>query len=172
LPNLDVKIETERLVLVPISSTWAEEIFASFTPDVAKYMWPKPAQRLEETLAFIAGALAGLSAGSDLQLVALTRQGSFLGCIGLHSLRHRDPELGLWIRESAQGKGYGLEAANAVIAWARLQLDFDHLRYPVDKRNLASRRIPERHGGVIVREFKSVNQAGFELDQVEYWILK
>jgi len=94
----------------------------------------------------------------------------FRGCLGFHGTETPDPELGLWLRESAQGRGYGREAASAVIAWARANLGFDHLRYPVDKRNFLGSKTPEQHGVRVHREFRGTNLVGFELDQVEYWI--
>ena len=60
----------------------------------------------------------------------------------------------------------------ALITWARNSLDFNYLVYPVDKRNIASKRIAELNGGKIKAEYKKVNLVGFELDEVEYWIYK
>ncbi len=48
-----VVIETERLRLVPIEETHAPDIFREFTEDVTHYMFPKPAENLEETLSFL-----------------------------------------------------------------------------------------------------------------------
>lgn len=54
--------------------------------------------------------------------------------------------------------------------WACENISFDYIKYPVDKRNIPSRKIPESLGGVIAREYKSINQSGFDLDEVEYYI--
>jgi hypothetical protein len=42
--------------------------------------------------------------------------------------------------------------------------------YPVDKRNIASRKIPVGNNGKIVKEEKSKGIAGNELDEYEYRI--
>jgi RimJ/RimL family protein N-acetyltransferase len=120
-----------------------------------------------------ASSFNSLEKGNDLQMVILKKQlNEFIGCAGVHQIGAKDPELGIWIKKSAHGNKYGLETITALIAWARKNIDFNYLRYPVDKRNRASRRIPEQNGGIIKREFKGINQKGFELDEVEYWIYK
>ena len=51
-----VSIESERLRLMPTSVAYVDEIFAEFTAEVTAYMFPKPAEVIDETLAFLAGA--------------------------------------------------------------------------------------------------------------------
>jgi RimJ/RimL family protein N-acetyltransferase len=81
-----------------------------------------------------------------------------------------DPELGIWTKKSSHNNGYGIEAMNGLIEWVNKNIKFDYLKYPVDKRNKASRRIPERNNGKIVKEYKNKGLGGKELDEVEYWI--
>ncbi len=170
---LNMQIETERLLLIPINSDYAEDIFINFTSEITTYMFPRPATEICETLNFIKTSVNGLENGTNLQLVILHKDSKeFIGCAGLHNIGNLDPELGIWIKKSNHSNGYGLEAVTAIINWARVNIDFEYLRYPVDKRNYASRRIPERNGGIIKREYKNINQTGFELDEVEYWIYK
>ncbi len=170
---LSVKIETPHLSLIPISEQYAQCIFDEFTEEITRYMTPKPAKTIEETLQFIASSIRELKDGTTLQLIAIKKENSeFVGCIGLHNIGLQDPELGLWIKKSAHGNAYGLEAVTALIAWARANINFAYLRYPVDKQNYASRRIPERNGGIIMKEYSTVNQSGIELDEVEYWIYR
>jgi ribosomal-protein-alanine N-acetyltransferase len=136
-------------------------------------MHPRPADSLLETQAFIAFSRAELQQGRSIQWV-MSDPGPgarFVGCIGLHGIDEHRPELGLWVAASRQGVGLGLEAATAVIRWARSYLPHvEAIRYPVDRRNLPSLRIPERLGGTIQREFMSVSLDGQTLDQVEYLI--
>jgi ribosomal-protein-alanine N-acetyltransferase len=170
---LETKIETSRLILVPITVIHAEEIFTHFTIEITRYMFPKPATQIEETLEFINTSLIGLENGTNLQLVILHKDSEeFVGCAGLHNVDTIDPELGIWTKKSSHGNGYGIEAISGIITWARLHVPFTYLRYPVDRENYPSRRIAERNGGVIHREYRKVNQCGVELDLVEYWIFK
>lgn len=166
----DVKIETKRLLLVPITMDIAEEIFTSFTKDVAKYMYPKPADDIRETKEFIKCSIEGMKNGTNIQLVILDKTtNEFIGCVGLHSINDV-PEFGIWTKMSSHGNGYGKDAIHALYKWACRNIEFDYITYPVDKRNAASRKIPESLGGVVAKEYKQKNLAGFELDEVEYHI--
>jgi ribosomal-protein-alanine N-acetyltransferase len=167
---LEVAIPSERVLLVPTSRDHAEEIFRQFTAEVTRYMYPRPAERIEETLEFIAAGRANMEAGTELQLTILARETeAFLGCCGLHGKgQERMPELGIWLRKGAHGHGYGREAIAALVDWAFRFLDLDHILYPVDRRNAASRRIPESLGGVVVGEKRDQGMAGNPLDLVIY----
>jgi RimJ/RimL family protein N-acetyltransferase len=166
-----VSIHSERLSLVPTSEAYAHEIFAEFTPEVTAYMFPKPPEVIEETLAFLSAAREELRSGESLNVAVLARDsGEFLGCAGLHHVPSRTPELGIWIKRGAHGHGYGREAVTALAGWALANLDFDYLVYPVDRRNGASRRIPESLGGAVKAEYDKVNESGVTLDILEYRI--
>ncbi|HMA63891.1 MAG: GNAT family N-acetyltransferase [Fibrobacterota bacterium] len=168
-----VRIKTDRLILLPIDYLHAEEIFTNFDTGITQYMFPKPAENIGGTNAFIKTALEELANGTTLQLqILVDNTNEFIGCAGLHRIDSQNPELGIWIKKTSHGNGYGIEAITGMIIWARENLEFDYLAYPVDKRNYPSRRIPEKNGGILGREFKKINQAGFELDMIEYWIYK
>jgi len=62
------------------------------------------------------------------------------------------PELGLWLKESAHGKGFGREVVAALVAWGHATLGKGSFIYPVAIQNTASRRIAERlHGEIIAK---------------------
>ena len=110
-------------------------------------------------------------AGTNLQMVVLNKEtGDFLGCAGLHKIDEKTPELGIWIKKSAHGHGYGKEAMHALKSWADQNLNYDYILYPVDTRNVVSRRIPESLGGKITREYSLVSETGRKLHMVEYRI--
>ncbi|OGG06860.1 hypothetical protein A2872_00555 [Candidatus Gottesmanbacteria bacterium RIFCSPHIGHO2_01_FULL_42_12] len=166
-------IETSRLLLVPISRDYAPDIFREFTSEITQYMYPKPAEKIEETYSFIDEAMEKNDRGEQLQMVILEKAtNEFQGCIGLHEIKTKTPELGVWLKKAAQGLGYGREAVTELENWAQYNLDFDYLRYPVDKRNTQSRKIPESLGGLPGPEFKTKSLHGGELDQIEYRIIK
>ena len=168
---LDVYIETERLRPVPINDGQAPEIFTSFTAEITRYMHPRPAENISETRQFIDKSRGELIARVSLVMAILTKaEGELLGCGGLHEANTVRPILGIWLKKSAHHMGYGREAIAAIVDWARKHLCGEGFRYPVDKRNLPSRRIPEALGGRITRKFKSINMSGVELDEIEYLI--
>ena len=166
-----VRIESERVRLLPIHAGFTTAMFETFNARVTRYMHPKPSDTVEDMAQFVSDSVAGLAAGTNLQMVILSRPDEqFLGCIGLHELDRPDPEMGIWLTEAAQGRGLGREASSALIAWARAQGRFACIRYPVDRRNVASRKIPAAHGGVVVRARRATSLGGAELDLVEYHI--
>lgn len=168
-----VTIISKRLKQVAISMEYAEDIFKSFNKDITTYMYPKPADTIDETISFINSSIESLNEGTDLQLVILNREtNEFLGCSGLHNIDGKEPELGIWIKKEAHHNGYGIEAMSAMLEWARENIDFEYIIYPVDKRNYASKRIPESFNGAAIKEYKTVNLSGDELDIVEYRIYK
>lgn len=170
---INVEITTDRLLLAALSFKYKKDIFSEFTEEITTYLYSRPANNISETEAFINEAIQGLKNNFQLRLVILKRESQeFLGCAGLHDINRKDPELGIWIKKKAHGNKYGLEVITAIKSWADEKLDYEYLRYPVDKANIASRKIPEALGGEIVREFNKINMSGNTLHIVEYKINK
>ena len=118
-PLMKERIQSERLLLVPISMQYREEIFSEFTHEITTYMYPAPATEISQTEEFIATAIKDLREGSHFQLVILAKDSQeFFGCAGLHHLDCNTPEMGIWVKKSAHGKGYGKEAMIAIKNWA------------------------------------------------------
>lgn len=168
----DTAIESARLRLAPTAEADAKNVFDTFTAEVTRYMFPKPAERIEDTLGFIRESRQATEAGANLQLTISSKAtGEFLGCCGLHGHESvRTPELGVWIKLQAHGYGYGREAVLALVGWAVETLEVSGFVYPVDRRNAASRKIPEALGGEVVSTTMTTGQAGNPLELVTYHI--
>jgi len=165
------RIETVRLLLIPISMKYNEDIFKSFTGEIATYMYPAPAKNISETEDFINNSLKELSEGSALQLVILDKNSQeFLGCAGLHHVDGRTPEMGIWLKKSAHGGGRGKEAMIAIKKWADENLDYEYLLYPVADENISSRKIPESLGGIVDKEHDDEGLGGNKYHTLEYRI--
>ncbi len=172
LELLTVKIESERLELIPINLEYAQMVFEEFTSDITCYMFPKPANEIEETKAFIRESIESMQAGNNLQLVILKKDSrEFLGCCGLHGEENAHiPEFGIWLKKAAHGHGYGKEAITALYTWAEQMMDVDYYIYPVDHKNIASRKIPESLNGMVINEYVDEGLAGNRLENVVYKI--
>ncbi|NQW19170.1 MAG: GNAT family N-acetyltransferase [Chloroflexi bacterium] len=146
---LDVKIITERLLLRPIDLIDLEPIAREFNEQITRYMYPPPARSRMDIAPFIAGAIEGLSNNTNLQMIAADKGNTdnFVGCVGLNDLHSPTPELGVWIAKSFHRQALGLEAIEALCNWVAIEIECDYLRYPVDRANTSSRRIPETLGG-------------------------
>lgn len=174
---LSLTIESERLLMVTISNRFEQDIFQEFTNEITVYMFPSPAKDIEETRSFIAESRCAIKSGNNLQFAIVSKATKeFLGCCGLHGEgkngedKVRTPELGIWLKKSAHGSGYGREAIHTLVNWSRKNIDIDYFIYPVDRRNIASCKIPESLGGQVVEEFKAETSTGKILDKVVYRI--
>lgn len=166
-------ILSERLKLTVIGKEYAESVYKEFSEEIATFMFPKPAENIQDTIDFINTSLNNMDQGKELIVVILDKEtGEFLGCSGLHKLKSRTPEIGIWLKKTAHGKKLGLEAVRALKEWTDKNLAYDYLVYPVDKRNIASRKIPEALGGQIAKEYKKQSMSGNMLDEVEYRVYR
>ena len=168
---LDVVIETDRLILKPISIQDKEDIFENFTEDITKYMYPTAPKEIYEVENFINSSLKGLRENSNLQMVIRKKDtNEFIGNAGLHNTTSEIPELGIWIKKDAFGKGYGREAITAITEWAKSNLKVKYITYPVDKDNIPSKKIPLSLGGKFIKEYEEETPDGRKLNIEEYYI--
>lgn len=164
-------IETQHLLLKTISLVYKDDIFKEFTPEVSVYMGPQPTGNIQDVVAFIESSMKTNSEGSNFQIVIVDKATEeFIGCGGLHHIDTKTPELGIWIKISAHGHGYGKEAMQALKKWADENLDYEYILYPVAQENIASRRIPESMGAKVEREYDDTNGLGQKLHLLEYRI--
>lgn len=168
---LAVRIETARLAMRPVDAAGASEVFAEFTPEITRHMYPQPAQHIGETLVYIEATRVKMAAGEELGVFIRHKlSGEFLGCAGMHNLASGTPEAGIWIKQAAQRQGFGFEAVEALVRWVAAAYAPRHVLYPVMVENWRSRRIPERLGGTVTRTFRKANAHGVIRDLVEYVI--
>ena len=165
-------IQGERVALYSIDDRFSKEIFFEFNSDITRYMMPKPARNIEETLTFISDSKRLMSLKQEIILVIVSNTtGEFLGCCGFHGRgKYSTPELGIWLKKSAHGHKYGMEAITTLAHWAAEQFVFEYAIYPVDKANVSSRNIAESLGGEVFKELQVTSMSGIELDEVVYKI--
>lgn len=167
----NIIIETKRLWLKSIGMEYKDDIFREFTSEITTYMFPRPAEKIEETIDFIKSSIKENKEGTNLQLVIVNKENKdFLGCAGLHNIETDTPELGVWIKKSAQDHAFGKEAMVSLKEWADKNLDFNYILYPVVEENYPSRKIPEYLGGKIFREYDEINMSGKKHHLLEYRI--
>src|SRR5436190_1287485 len=144
-----IVIQSQRLQLCQFQITDAEEVFACITPAITRFMRWEPPSWSE----YIARCEERLKAPAPTTFSFVIRRRDSKECLGIAGLEEcntESPELGLWMKESAHGQGFGLEVVAAVAEWAHKTLGKECFIYPVAVRNTASRRIAERlHGEII-----------------------
>jgi RimJ/RimL family protein N-acetyltransferase len=145
-----VLIRSARLQLTPFTMAEAEEVFGCITPATARFMRWEPPRSLNE---YKAQREARLKSSDQSVLSLVIRRTDTMECLGVAGLDDADqptPELGIWLKEAAYGRGYGTEAISAVAEWATKTLAKHSFLYPVAVENFASRRIAEKLNGKIV----------------------
>jgi RimJ/RimL family protein N-acetyltransferase len=140
-------IGTSRLNLDRFQISDADEVFDCITAAVTRFMsWDPP------SYADFRSRCEALAQGEEeVQFVIrLKDTHECLGVAGVERPEDDLPELGVWLKETAHGQGYGREAVEAVARWAAGRWNKTAFLYPVAVENLASRRIAEVLGGEII----------------------
>jgi RimJ/RimL family protein N-acetyltransferase len=153
--HLPSQVITERLVLRPWQERDAPELTAAvsesrerlwvFMPWVAHY------DNSDASSEFIARSQRERTAGYELSLAIIERAtGRIVGSSGYHSSEPtesgwRSLEIGYWLREGEEGKGYMREAVRAQVRLA-FALGIERLQLLCDARNLRSASVAEACG--------------------------
>jgi RimJ/RimL family protein N-acetyltransferase len=144
-----IVIQSPRLQLSQFRMTDAPEVFECITPGIARFMpWEPPSWN-----EYVTRCEKGVQAPEPTKFSFVIRRLDNRECLGMASLEDADsvsPELGLWLKESAHGQGFGREVVAALVEWGHTTLGKGSFIYPVAIQNTASRRIAENlHGEVI-----------------------
>lgn len=141
---MDLELRTERLVIQPFCDSFLSEYYKEFTDEITKYQYPDAFPDLKAAKSLVSEFVSEMEQGNMLELVILTRRGEFLGSMEAFGIKEKTPEVGLWLKSSAQGKGYGYEALKGLLTYLSTQGTYQHYIYEVDVRNLPSIRLVEK----------------------------
>lgn len=153
--HFPASITTERLIIRPWRHSDAQELWdaviesrerlAVFMPWTSHYSHPGASRD------FIARTLRDMPFGFELPLCLEDRStGRIVGASGYHSQEPTDDgwrqlEIGYWLREGEEGKGYMRETVRAQTRLA-FELGVEHVRILCDARNRHSYRVAEACG--------------------------
>lgn len=162
--NLEnLQIETERLILKPISLEYAEDIFKEFTAKVAKFYFRQPNKDPEDNLNFVEKLVAKNQDKNNLICVILDESNEFLGVIGLHDF-NKYSNIEIWLKESTQNKGFGKESVLGLVNWSNENLNLTHLNYELFQENTQSQKLIESIGGQFIKKYtKTKNEITAEI---------
>lgn len=141
---MELDLRTERLVIQPFRDEFLEDYYREFTDEITRYQYPDAFPDLEAARSLVHEFVADMERGNMLELVILTPNGEFLGSMEAFGLMEETPEVGLWLKSSAHGKGYGYEALKALLDYLITKGAYKHYIYEVDVRNLPSIRLVEK----------------------------
>src|SRR5260370_30047028 len=144
-----IVLRSPRLQLSLFQMRDAQEVFCCITPAIARFMpweppsWSEYVNRCEKRA----------QAPDPNNFSFVIRRLDSRECLGMAWLEDADsvsPELGVWLKESAHGQGFGREVVAALVEWGHATLGKGSFICPVAIQNIASRRIAENlHGEII-----------------------
>jgi RimJ/RimL family protein N-acetyltransferase len=88
--------------------------------------------------------------------ITLRDAGELIGCGGIimqPTDQGIEPEIGYQVRRDQQGRGYATEMAQGCMQYAFEVLKADHIISLIRPDNMPSRRVAEKNGLVVDREF-------------------
>ena len=134
-------IKSERINIVPFEMKCLDHYFSGFNAEITKFQWPDPFQSIEDARAILQEFLNEMGREETLLFSILSKSDDFLGSVEIHGLTEDCPELGIWIIEAEQNKGYAYEALNAVLNYVRSKYDKAEFYYEADIRNTGSMQL-------------------------------
>jgi ribosomal-protein-alanine N-acetyltransferase len=158
---MNIKIETERLILRELLSSDAEGMYVlDSNPNVHQYLGNKPVGSIEESNKYIENIRNQYTQnGIGRYAVILKETDEFIGWAGIKYITEPENghvnffDIGYRLMEDYWGKGYGYEAAKAWLDYGFNEMNIQKMIATVNKENIASRRILEKIGLQITSEF-------------------
>lgn len=137
-------LKTERLTIQPFSNSFLEEYYKEFTDEITKYQYPDSFSNIDMANQIVSEFVKDMEQGNMLELVILTQEGEFIGSMEAFGITKETPEIGLWLKRSAHGKGYGYEALRGLLDHLNATGKYQYFIYEVDVRNVPSIRLVEK----------------------------
>ena len=144
-----IVIHSPRFQLSRFRMLDARDVFGCITPAIAKFMPWEPPSWSE----YVTRCEKRVQSPEPNKFSFVVRRHENGECLGMASLEDADsesPELGLWLKESAHGHGFGRKIVAALVEWGHAALGKGSFIYPVAVQNTASRRIAENLRGEII----------------------
>lgn len=134
-------LKTERLQIVPLDMDCLEKYYEGFNSEITKYQWPDPFETIEDARGLLQDFINEMKAEESLFYSILDDKDKFIGSVEVHGLSEECPELGIWISECEQKKGYAYEALKAVLDHACMNYHKRTFFYEADIRNEGSTKL-------------------------------
>lgn len=152
---MDLILETDRLLMRPLELTDAEAMFAmDSNPNVHKYLWQKPYQSIEESVANIEYVQKQYKTNNIGRFATILKQtGEFIGWTGIKFVTEQPEngninfyDYGYRLNEKFWGKGYASEATLAWLDYGFNQMKIEKMNAYTHAENGASNHILQKSG--------------------------
>ncbi len=164
-----------EISIVPFDMKYLDDYYNGFNTEITKYQWPDPFDHVDDAKALLQDFLKEMQRGETLFYSILSQEGIFLGSVEMHGLASDCPELGVWLIESEQKKGYAYDALSAILNYARSNYHKTRFYYEADIRNIGSMKLLQKFEDqyeIIKQELEEViTNSGKEL-KLQGYVLK
>lgn len=151
LLNFPDEFESERLLIRAPQRSDAVQSYEAVLHSIEAFRpWLPFAQKepdLAETEAMLIEAAANFQLRKDLRLHFFSKEtGDFIGSSGLHRIdwEVRKFEIGYWVDNRFEGKGYVSEAVDRITQFAFEELEANRVEIRCDPENVRSRAVADR----------------------------
>lgn len=159
---MNLTLETKRLLLRPLEITDAASMFAmDNNPNVHTYLWQKPTQTIDETLAIIKNVQGQYLKNNIGRFATILKEtGEFIGWTGIKYIDDHIEngntnffDYGYRLNEKFWNKGYATEASIAWLDYGFNQMNIDKMNAYTHHENGASNRILNKIGMTLVESY-------------------
>lgn len=137
------KRETDLVCLRSISLADSENVTTHLQGETAQYLSFDPKGNKKIINFYIQQSIQEQIAGNALVLIIENKNtGEFLGSCSLNDINNESIEIGIWLKQEAQGKGIGKHVVSEVIKLIKENIDTKYILYNVEQNNEKSHAIP------------------------------
>jgi RimJ/RimL family protein N-acetyltransferase len=146
------ELATPRLLLRQPCPEDADAVLASIRETIgplSRWMtWCHPGYAREHAAGWIDTTRTAWDAGGAYEFLVFERSGRHVGAVGLNQISRENDfaNLGYWVRQSSQRRGFAVEAVRRVARFAFDEARLARVEIVAAAGNVASRRVAERAG--------------------------
>ena len=137
-------IKYRSIDIEPFDMKYLDDYCKGFNSEITKYQWPDPFESIDNAKGFLLDFLDEMKKGKTLIYSVVSPDGTFFGSVEMQGLKGDCPEVGVWITESEQRKGYAYEALKALLDYARTEYHKTEFYYEADNRNIGSTKLLQK----------------------------
>lgn len=128
----------------PFDMKYLDDYFSEFTEEITRYQWPDPFKSIDGAKEVLQDFLDEMTRDEMLLFSVVDTDERFIGSVEIHGLSEEVPELGVWIIESEQGKGYAFKALKFALDYAHEKFGKSKFFYEADVRNIGSNKLLDK----------------------------
>ena len=148
----------KRIKVIPFDMKYLEDYYNNFNEEITRYQWPDPFETIEDARALLKDFLDEMEKEETLIFAVVDVDERFVGSVEMHGLSEDCPELGVWIVESEQGKGYAYEALKYILDYAHRKYGKTEFFYEADVRNTGSNKLLSKFADSYVIETLDIEE--------------